>query len=262
MTITRFISALGGLFALLIATACTTPIGSLDYGNDARYGMPSQHVLGSEDTVLEHKLNEVIAKLDFEPLEGTQVDARVKRTVLDSETVIDLNITWTTNKAFFPLGVHDVRRVVQYENQELLEFMEYLVGFVHLFKAELEEMGHYDFEILAEYTGSADGVPIKSSGIRYQGEYGLVAVDADFMGRDATFYIEKGDLVSNAELALLRAVSLNLTMKSLLGADIETVDSYTVRTYGTRGSNYRSANVTFRLRSPLTASTDEFPELH
>lgn len=98
--------------------------------------------------------------------------------------------------------------------------------------------------ISATYYGGADGLPVRA--LKYRGEYGLVNVVAIHNGVNYQYHIASGQRINNAELALLRAVSLRHYLRA--NSKVEIKDrGFEIETSTQVGGAARYVRVTIHL---------------
>jgi hypothetical protein len=151
-------------------------------------------------------------------------------------------------KVYFPQGQYDMRHAY-----DQAEFVTAVIGTLR---------GVYDryseSEAPAEiiFTGSADGVGRGGmTSIVYEGEFGpinLSAADTTINGTAQQVSIAKGRNVTNAELALLRALSVNAAFDNLYGNERAKIRfesrKFIARESEQTGKDHRFGQITIRFK--------------
>lgn len=220
------------------------------YSGYSQYGEPKVRSVESEIREVERTIQ---ATLPVYKLNGIMVDTRVEKTSINvngqPKDVIDLTVTWSSEKAIFPLGVYDIMKIRSADNKDAIKYLALLDSTIQDVDARLDELG-VSYEIIAHYEGSADGVPMSPSGVVYKGEYGRIMLGPEKVehnGSPAQIYIEPGQRLKNVELAALRAISLHEYVLRISKHDARIADKYSLTTTGEIGSRFRSSSVTFRI---------------
>ena len=161
---------------------------------------------------------------------------------------IDMN--WSSDTFTFPLGKYQLNSVAtqSYNSREGLAFVDLASQGIAKTIENLRAAGIQNYEIEATMTGMADSTPIRSR-LRYTGEYGTVRLSREqttLNGSPHGFTIKPNQLITNEELASLRAVSLQRFLHAAVrGEDI--TDKYNIKTSKMSGAKYRTASVSITI---------------
>ncbi|OGQ96060.1 MAG: hypothetical protein A2521_13195 [Deltaproteobacteria bacterium RIFOXYD12_FULL_57_12] len=250
------------LLPLFVNSACTSSLNGVASGKKTLGGEPVGYYRTiSEQGVAPKRLRaEQIAKASVEEIimefhqdgyrstyEGVDFDGVVQPT---SDGAI-IQLTWTSPRAMFPPGGYNLNTIqaIAHNQREGVAFVAQVANGISNVINRLEKEGLQNrYHIQANYSGSADGLPIRGR-LAYRGEFGEVSMPADrttLNGRPYGFIIKKNQPLDNEHLAALRAFGLKTYLYGkVAGTRIE--DYYTITTMNKIGGNHRSAQVTIKI---------------
>lgn len=159
-------------------------------------------------------------------------------------------VTFTsTPKGFFPPGAYALQHVLRSEDRSGVVFMDLVTTAMRkvVDRAKAEVGAGIDISFQATYSAQADGLPART--LRYKGEYGNVLLPSTLTtlnGKPVDVRIAKGQLINNAELAALRAVSLSSFVHGALDP-YKIADKFVLTTTDARGLEERWVKVELTL---------------
>jgi hypothetical protein len=142
---------------------------------------------------------------------------------------------------FFPPGRYRVDGAEVTDSDRV--FLDVLKKYVVRCREEFDRSNH-QYTIQATFTGTADGMPTRNT--VYAGEFGpRIVQPAVVNGVRAEVSLEKGQKVSNEQLAFLRALSLSNVVHNLVPNDFLASQTYVANTSPRVGREWRSVQVVF-----------------
>lgn len=147
----------------------------------------------------------------------------------------------STGKGFFPPGAYALHKIDKTQDRRGLVFTDAVVNSTRrVLDAVKEYAGQVEIE--ATYAAQSDGLTVRT--VRYAGDFGkgkaivLKPENTTLNGKPATIRIADGEVVDNAQLAALRAVSLATFFHGKLNQQ-KIEDKFVLSTTTEKGSSHR-----------------------
>ncbi|MEW8052327.1 MAG: hypothetical protein AB2809_18355 [Candidatus Thiodiazotropha sp.] len=155
---------------------------------------------------------------------------------------VDFSIQQITDSPVltFAPGAYNPITVMQGEGRVAAAFLGWVRGTLDALQQEFGS----GLRVSATYYGGADGLPV--SALMYQGEFGMVDIQARYRGTNRRFRIAPGSRIGNPELAVLRAYGLRTYLHH--NSQVPIVDrGYEIETSQQVDSAHRYVRVTIHL---------------
>lgn len=242
-----------GIVGVFSVSGCSSVNDVIKSGTDNYHGVPDSYKAlhidngvaerqrQKSETIIGAKIKQMnmAGKYGYTPVFGDEAKFEM---VLTSDSII-VDATWISEKGVFALGEYNAVRA-KTGNRSALAWIELVASGVTEMLNELDDAG-IGFKLAIEYSGSADGHPVGNA-LCYKGEWGYISMggnDVMLNGAPSSFVMKPGQFVSsNAELAFLRAYSLSVWTRGMLGASashFQIDEKFNLRTYKQRGEQFR-----------------------
>lgn len=178
---------------------------------------------------------------------GSEMNGNVRAVGNDK---IEVDFKWESPRAFFPPGEYDIKNIKAHDGRDGMAFLDLVASGVNDMTKKFRQQ-NINVEVEAIFYGSADGLPIRSAGLRYRGEYGEVTLPSESTlvnNAPQTINIRPQQSLTNEELAALRAWSLREFAHNGFDRSIPMRDSFEISASPIVGAEQRSAKVRFVIK--------------
>ncbi|MEI7464151.1 MAG: hypothetical protein WCJ87_02205 [Burkholderiales bacterium] len=152
-----------------------------------------------------------------------------------------------SDKGFFPAGVYSLKNTPP-ESRNGLAFMDLTSSAIAGVVSEVKRLGGPSrVTVMIDYAAQSDGIAMR--GLRYAGDLGKIDLPAEITtvnGKPTSVKISAGQLVTNEELAALRAYSMRSFVHGRLGGN-NLAERYELTTTKERGPSHRWVKVTLQI---------------